>query len=328
MIRRRTFITLLGGAAAAWPVAAKAQQAGMPVVGYLHYGFPEPNGNFTNAFRDGLREAGFVEGQNVFIEYRWAENDIARLPELATDLIQRRVSVIATPFYSAAILAAKAATSTIPIVFSTGADPVQLGVVASLNRPGGNITGVTYMSVELVAKRFGLLHELLPAATRFAILVNPNSPLSATLTRNAQGAASAIGQHIEVLDASTNDDIDAAFAKLVRMRIEGLMVAPDSLFSDRRVQIAILSARHAVPTVYPFRADAEAGGLMSYGGSIPAEYHDVGFYVGRILKGENPAGLPVMRPTKLELVINIRTAKALNVIIPAPLLASADQVIE
>jgi putative ABC transport system substrate-binding protein len=326
-MKRRDFITLLG-CAAAWPLAARAQQRPLPVVGYLHYGVPEPNADFTNAFRDGLRETGFVEGQNVSIEYRWARNDTARLPELANELVQRRVAVIAAPYYSAAILAAKAATSSIPIVFSTGADPVQLGVAASLNRPGGNLTGVSYMSVELVAKRLGLLRELLPAATRFATLVNPISPLAPSLTRNAQEAASAIGRQIEVLGASTNDDIDAAFAKIVEMRIDALLLSPDAFLLDRRVQIATLSARHAVPAIYPFRTYPEVGGLMSYGGSIPGEYHDVGVYAGRILKGEKPADLPIMQPTKFEFVINTRTAKALGLTVPDTLLALADEVIE
>jgi putative ABC transport system substrate-binding protein len=326
-MRRRDFIGLLGGAAV-WPLAARAQQPDVPVIGYLHFGSPDTSAPFTAAFRKGLSEMGYVEGRNVAMEYRWAEGDNARLPELAADLVRRRVSVIATPFFSGAILAAKAATTTIPIVFSTGADPVQLGVVANFKRPGGNATGVSYMSVELVAKRVGLLHELLPAATRYAVLVNPRSPNAEALIRNGQAAAAAIRRSMDVLSATTNRDIDMAFARLVQMQADVLLVSPDTLFSTRRVQLATLAARYALPAIYPFREHAEAGGLMSYGASIPGEYRDVGIYVGRILKGESPADLPVIQPTKFEFVINLQTARLLGIEIPPTLRAQADEVIE
>jgi putative tryptophan/tyrosine transport system substrate-binding protein len=262
------------------------------------------------------------------IEYRWANNDYDRLPELMDDLIHRRVAVIATPFSTAAATVAKRANTTIPVVFSVAGDPVKLGLVARLNRPGGNLTGMVNMNVELGPKRLEVLHTLVPAATKFALLVNPNNPYTGTSITDLQLAAAAIGLSIEMLSASTNSEIDAAFASLVQRRTDALLVSPDNLFSNQRVQVIALSSRHAVPTIYCYREDTEAGGLMSYGADIPGEYRDVGIYVGRILKGEKPAELPIFQPTKFEFVINLKTAKALGLTIPETLLATADEVIQ
>jgi putative ABC transport system substrate-binding protein len=327
-MRRREFITLLGGAAVASPFATWAQPRTLPLVGFLGTGSPEADAYRVAAFRQGLNEMGYVEGQNLGIEYRWAQNDVARLPELAAELIKRRVAVIATPFSTPGALAAKAATSTIPIVFSMGGDPIGLGLVASLNRPGGNVTGLSYMAVQLAAKRVELLHELVPAAARIGVLVNPTNALTESLTRDALAAASALGIQIEVFTAGTDGEIDTAFASIVQKQTTALMVGPDTLFSNRRMQLAALAANHAVPTIYPFRDHAEAGGLMSYGASVLEEFRLVGIYTGRILKGEKPADLPVMQPTKFELVINLKTAKALGLTVPPSLLARADEVIE
>ena len=326
-IRRRDFISLLGSAGV-WPLEAHAQQAAMPVVGYLSAGSPEASAHLMAAFRKGLSEIGYVEGRNVAIEYRWAQTDLTRLPELAADLVRRRVAVLTSPGSTLAALAAKSATATIPIVYSGGIDAVQSGLVASLNRPGGNVTGVTTLSGDLGAKRLGLLHELLPRATRFALLANPNDQNFEAMATDAQAAASTIGAEIEVLGANTNREIDAAFATLVQRRADALMVAPGALFSNRRVQLATLAARHAVPAIYADRSSAEAGGLMSYGPNQGDLHRQVGLYVGRILKGEKPADLPVMRPTKFELVINLQSARLLGIDIPATLLAIADEVIE
>jgi ABC-type uncharacterized transport system substrate-binding protein len=326
-MERREFITLLGGVAAAWPIAAKAQQPAMPAVGYLDAGLPEADAYVVAAFRKGLSEAGYAEGRNIAIEFRFAHNEVDRLPELAADLVRRRVAVIATRGLLAP-LAAKAATATIPIVFGTGADPVQTGLVASFNRPGGNVTGMNFMNVELGAKRVGLLHELLPGAARFAMLLDPTSPAAATHITVGRTAAAAIGRQIEFLNASTNREIDTAFANLVQKRADALLVGPYPLFSNRRVQIVTLAARHAVPAIYSAREYAEAGGLMSYGSSQTDEYRQVGLYTGRILKGEKPADLPVMRPTKFEFVINLQTARLLGIEVPPTLLAIADEVIE
>jgi putative ABC transport system substrate-binding protein len=325
-MRRRQFITLLGGAAAAWPVGARAQQSAMPVIGYLSHGSPEQTAALVAAFRKGLSETGFVEGRNVAIEYRYAYNETHRLPELAADLVRRQVAVIATPGTSP--IAAKAATTTIPIVFSTGADPVQAGLVASLNRPGGNVTGISYMNVELSAKRLGLLHELLPGAARFGVLIDPAMSSAQVILTDLQSAASAIGRHIEALTAGTNRDIDTAFASLTPMRLDGLLISPMPMFYDRRVQILTLAARHGLPVVYPAREWAEAGGLMSYGSSYADQHRQAGVYTGRILRGEKVADLPILRATKFEFVINLQTAKILALDVPPSLLARADEVIE
>jgi putative tryptophan/tyrosine transport system substrate-binding protein len=321
-MKRRAFIAGLGGAAA-WPLAARAQQAIVPTVGLLVTGFREPNATFVTAFRQGLSQAGFVEPATVSIEYRYGENDIRRLPELAADLVNRRVAVIATLGGPAPVRAAQAATTTIPIVFETGGDPVQAGLVASLNRPGGNATGVAILSPDIEPKRLGLLHELLPRAMRFAVMINPsNAPaIWASRVSELQAAAAKIGVHIDVLYATNSGEIDRAFGTLAQNRAEALLVATSPLFSDHSVQITTLAARYAVPAMY-------SGGLISYGPSYPDQVRQVGIYVGRVLKGEKAADLPVMRPTKFELVINLQTAKALGLEIPPQLLARADEVIE
>jgi putative tryptophan/tyrosine transport system substrate-binding protein len=324
-MRRREFVTFLGGAAA-WPRAARAQQQAMPVIGYLGTG--SPDALLMAAFRKGLNEIGYLEGQNVTIEYRFAYNQFDRLQELAADLVRRRVAVIVSVGGTHSTLAAKSATTTIPIVLGFGGDPVQLGVVASLNRPGGNVTGVTTIGGELAAKRLGLLHELRPNAALFAVLVDAHSPMTESTIRDLQAATVAIGRHIEVLIAGTNRDIDTAFASLIHKRADALLVTPQPLFRDRRIQLLTLAARHAVPAIYPTRDYAEAGGLMSYGANFTDIVRQTGIYAGRVLKGEKPADLPVQAPTKYELVINLKTAKALGLEVPATLLALADEVIE
>jgi len=311
-----------------WPLAAHAQQTGMPVIGFLRPGSPEPNAHLVAAFRKGLDETGYVEGRNVAIEYRWAHNFIDRLPELAAELVRLRVAVIATPGSTAAAAAAKSATTTIPIVFSAGGDPVQTGLVASLNRPGGNVTGASSMSGELGAKRLGLLQELVPRAARFAVLVNPNNPLVEAFVTDLRAAGAATGRQTEVLTASTSRDIETAFAMLVEKRADALLVGPDPLFVSSRMHVAMLAARHAVPAIYPFREDAESGGLMSYGPSNTDLVRQAGIYTGRVLKGEKPADMPILRAIKFELVINLKTAKTLGLDVPAALLARADEVIE
>jgi putative ABC transport system substrate-binding protein len=328
-MRRREFITLIGGATVGWPLAARAQQAAMPVIGILQADAAQSNPNNAAAFRKGLNETGYTEGQTVTIEYRWAEGQYDKLPELAADLARRKAAVIVTPLSVAATLAAKAATTNTPIVFSTGGDPIELGLVASLNRPGGNITGAVTMNAELGAKRLGLLQELLPAATRFAVLVNPGTGrLAKVITADVQEAASAAGRQIDVLTASTSREIDAAFATVARKRIDALVHSPDPFFATRRAHIIVLAARHAVPVIYANREDADAGGLMSYGSNIAEVSRQLGIYSGRILKGEKPADLPVIRPTKFEFVINLQTAKTLGLDVPTTLLARADEVIE
>jgi putative ABC transport system substrate-binding protein len=327
-IGRRKFISALGSATLASPFAAHAQQPAMPLVGFLHAGAPEPFASRVAAFREGLSEAGFVEGRNVAIEFRWAQGDNNRLPELAADLVRRGAAVIAALSTAAPALAAKNATTTIPTVFYIGGDPVQAGLVASLNRPGGNVTGITSMNGELGAKQLGLLHELLPAAALFAVLVNPTNPGAEPLTRDVQAAAVAVGQKIELLTASTNHEIDTAFASLLQKRADAILVGPDALFNSRRVQLVTLATRHKVPAIYWTREFAEAGGLMSYGTSVVELYRQVGIYTGRILKGEKPADLPVMRVAKFEFVINLQTAMTLGIEIPTTLLARADEVIE
>jgi putative ABC transport system substrate-binding protein len=327
-VRRREFITLASGAAATWPLTARAQQAAMPVIGYLGTGAPETFAHLVAAFRKGLSETGYVEGQNVAIEFRWAESQYDRLPALAADLVRRRLAVLVTPQSTLAALAAKAATTTIPVVFSIGGDPVQAGLVASFNRPGGNITGISLMNVDLAAKRLGLLHELLPRATRFAVLANPTNTITEPMIKDLQAAASGVRRQIEVLSATTNGDIDAAFASVVQQRADALLVNPDGLFFSRRVQIVTLAVRYAVPAIYFDRVFTEAGGLMSYGANLADLHRWLGIYTGRILKGEKPADLPIVRAAKFEFVINLQTAKTLGAEIPATLLARADEVIE
>jgi putative ABC transport system substrate-binding protein len=327
-MKRREFITLLGGAAA-WPLAARAQQQAMPVVGFLHSASAATYSHLVAAFRKGLSEAGFIEGQNVAIEYRWGEGHNDRLPALAAELVRQQVAVIVTPGSTAATLAAKGATSTIPIVFLSAVDPVKTGLVAALNRPGGNVTGTSDIGLELVAKRLGILHELLPGATRFAVLVNPDNPaVTETFVTEGRTAASAIGRQIEVITASTNRDIDSAFATLVKKHMDALLISTDALFVTRRVQLVTLAARHALPAMYFRREFTEAGGLMSYGSNLADQFRLNGIYAGRILKGETPAEIPVQLPTKFEFVVNLQTAKTLGIEIPTNLLARADEVIE
>jgi putative tryptophan/tyrosine transport system substrate-binding protein len=326
-MRRREFIMLLGGAAAARPLAARAQQPKVPVIGFLHSALPGPAAPQVAAFRQGLDEAGYAEGRNVAIEYRWAEGQYDRLPAMATELVRRPVAlIVATPIPSA--VAAKAATSTIPVVFNVAGDPVKLGLVASLARPGGNATGVNSFLAELGAKQLGLLRELLPTAARIGLLVNPNNDNVEGVTKDVTAAADAIRVQIDVIRASDSREIEAAFATLVRHRIDALLIGPDVFFNSRRVQVAILAARHSLPTVFNLREHAEAGGLMSYGTNLKEAYRQIGIYTGRILKGEKPADLPVVQSTKFEFVINLATARALGLEIPATLLARADEVIE
>ena len=328
MIGRREFAVLLGGAAAAWPIGARGQQAAFPVIGLLSGGSPESTAHLVAAFRKGLSESGYVEGHNVAIEFRWARGQYDQLSELAADLVRRRVVAIVTPDSMPAALAAKAATTTIPIVFGTGGDPIQTGLVASLSRPGGNVTGVSAMNVEVVAKRFGLMHELIPAAARFALLVNPSNPLTEPTIKGVQAAASSIGRQLELLTANTNRDIDAAFATLVQKRTDALLIAGDAFFTNRLVQLATLAVYHRVPASYGIRDFVATGGLMSYGSRFTDMFRQAGIYTGRILKGEKPADLPILQPTKFELVINLQTAKMLGLTVPPTLLARADEVIE
>jgi putative ABC transport system substrate-binding protein len=325
-MRRREFVTLLGGAVAAWPLVASAQQPAMPVVGFVNAG--SSDAPLAAAFRKGLNEAGYFESQNVTVEYHWLEGQFDRLPALMADLVRRRIVVIATPAGNAAALAAKAATTTIPIVFGVGEDPVKLGLVASLARPGENLTGINFFATELGAKRLALLHELVPKAVRIAVLVNPTNIASTESIRDIPEAARAMGLQIQVLNASTSREIEAAFATLVRDRADALFVAGDGFLISRRVQFATLATRHGVPTAYDIREHVEAGGLMSYGTNIPDTYRQVGVYTGQILKGAKPADLPVTQSTKFELVINLKTARALDLQVPDRLLALADDVIE
>ncbi len=330
-MKRREFITLLGSAAAAWPLAALAQQPAMPVVGFLNAASPDLFAHVVRAFHLGLSETGYVEGRNVAIEYRWAENQYDRLPELAAELVRRRVSVITTGSSTLAALAAKAATTTLPIVFLMGADPVQFGLVASLNRPGGNLTGITTLNLEMTPKRLQVLRELLPTTTIMAVLVNPtNAPATVeTEVRQVQAAAHTLGlQMVHVLQASTERDLDSAFSTLIQRRAGGLVISADTFFSGKSVELAALASRHAVPTISPYRDFVTAGGLMSYGGSVTELYRLAGVYTGRILKGEQPADLPVQQVTKVQLAINLKTAKALGLTVPTLLIGRADEIIE
>jgi ABC-type uncharacterized transport system substrate-binding protein len=327
-MKRREFITLLGGAAAS-PVAVWAQQPAMPVVGFLSSASPNLYSDRLRTFRQGLKEAGYVEGQNVEIEYRWAEGHNDRLPVLAAQLVHRQVTVIAAAGGTPSALAAKAATATIPIVFGVAVDPVEVGLVDSLNRPGGNLTGVTNLNAEVGPKRLELLHELLPAATIIAVLVDPTSPaLAEAFLRELQAAAHALGVQLHVLHASTEGDFDTVFATLLQLRASALIIGPGTFFAARGEQLAALAVRHAVPTIFQYRPFAAAGGLLSYGSSETDYYRLVGLYAGRILKGEKPADLPVQQATKVELIINLKTARALSLTVPLPLLGRADEVIE
>jgi putative ABC transport system substrate-binding protein len=329
-MQRRDFITLLGGAAAAWPIAARAQQPAMPVIGFLSGASPGayPATAYPAAFRQGLKESGFVEGQNVAVEYHWAEEQYDRLPALASGLVRRQVAVIVaagTP----ALLAAKAATTTIPIIFSTVVDPVEAGFVASLNRPGGNLTGWSILNIELGPKQLELLHELVPTARSIALLVNAANPvLAEPTTKNLQAAARTLGLQLHVLNASTDQEIDAAFANLVQLHAGGLVIGPDNFFNSRSEQLAALALRHKIPAIYQYREFVAAGGVMSYGGNLTDAYRLIGAYSGRVLKGEKPADLPVQQPTKFELVINLKTAKALGLDVPTATLLRATEVIE
>jgi putative ABC transport system substrate-binding protein len=327
-MRRRDFITLLGGAAAAWPLAARAQQPAMPVIGFLNTGSPNTFAHLTASFREGLKEAGYIEGQNCAIEYRWAESRYDQLPALATDLVKRQVIVIAATGGEQSAVAAKAATTTIPIVFTAGGDPVRQGLVASLNHPGGNLTGMFFLTGAIESKRLGLLRELVPSAATIGVLLNPNSPAAELQLRDIPDAARTIGQTIAILEARTERDIDAAFATLIQRQVGALLVASDPLFSNRRDQIVALATRYSVPTIYYLREFATAGGLMSYGANLVDAFRHLGIYTGRILSGEKPADLPVMQPTKFELVLNLKTSKALGLTVPDRLLALADEVIE
>jgi putative ABC transport system substrate-binding protein len=332
-MNRRDFITLLGGAAVTWPLAARAQQPAMPVIGFLSsYSSSDAFAqHFLAAFHQGLKQAGYVEGQNVAVEYRWAGNEYERLTALAVELVRRQVNVIVTGSASLGVLAAKTATTTIPIVFLMGGDPVRLGLVASLNRPGGNLTGITTLNTEITPKRVEVLRELVPTTTIMAVLVNPtNNPVNVEVElRQAQAAANTLGlQTIHILQASTEPDLDGIFSTLIQQRVGGLVITADTLFSRKSAELAALASRHAMPTISPYREFVTAGGLMSYGGSVTELYRLVGVYTGRVLNGEKPADLPVQQVTKVELVINLRTAKSLGLTVPPTLLARADEVIE
>jgi putative ABC transport system substrate-binding protein len=326
-IGRRKFIAALGAAAGAWPLAARAQQPAMPVVGCLNLGSAQPRAHLMEAVRQGLKEIGFVDGRNLTIQYRWADDHSDRLPALAADLVNQRVAVLVAGA-DAAALAAKAATATIPIVFSIGSDPVAIGLVPSLNRPGGNVTGVTFFASQLEAKRLGVLHDVVPAAAVIAVLVNPTTPTASAVTRDLQEAARVLGLELQVLNASSEGDFDTAFATIAQRRPDALLVTASAFFNDRRDRLVSLAAQHSVPAMYELRDFAALGGLVSYGTSITGAYRQAGVYAGRILKGEKPADLPVMQSTKFELVINLKTAKTLNLTIPPGVLAIADEVIE
>ena len=326
-MNRRAFITLIGGAAAAWPLAARAQQPAMPVIGLLVSRGASDEPHLLASFRQGLNDVGYVEGQNTAIEYRFAEGQYDRLPVLAADLVRRQVSVIAA-LGSPAAPAAKAATATIPIVFTVGVDPVETGLVAAMNRPGGNVTGATGLGLELEPKRLELLHQLVPKATIIAALLNPSTAGAQTQSRDLQASARMLGIQLHVLNARSEGDFDAIFAELLQLRAGGLVIGNDAFFISRSEQLALLALRHRIPTIYQFRAFAAAGGLLSYGSNLAELYHVAGVYTGRVLKGEKPADLPVQQSSKVELIVNMKTAQALGLEIPPALLARADEVIE
>jgi len=326
-VRRRAFINLLGGAVVASPLVAQAQQPALPVIGLLDPTSPDTYADLLRAFREGLKDTGYIEGENVAISYRWAENHIDRLPDLAADLVRRKVAVIVTAGGASAALAAKAATTTIPIVFNIADDPIRVGLVASIARPDSNLTGINFLNAELTAKRLELLREMVPAATRIAVLVTGSSTTETTL-REINRAAHAMGVQLQIINASNSREIDAAFATFARERPHALFVSPDPFFRSRRVQLTQLATRHAVPATYALRDYAEAGGLMSYGASLTAAYRQLGVYTGRIVKGAKPLDLPIVQASKFELVINAQTARTLGLDIPATLLARADEVIE
>jgi putative ABC transport system substrate-binding protein len=328
-MKRREFITLLGGSVAAWPLAAHAQQPVLPVVGFINGSSSDASARLAAAFRKGLNEAGYVDGQNMTVEYHWLEGHYDRLPALMSDLVRRQVAVIATPGSTPASLAAKTATTSIPIVFGVGEDPVQLGLVGNLARPGGNATGINFFSNEVVAKRLRLLHDLVPKAVRVAVLVNPSiASITEYTLREVQEAAPTIGLQIQILNATTIGEIDAAFASIARERPDALFVAPDGFFTSRREQFATLTARERIPAAYAGRDPVVAGGLMSYGTDLADMFRQVGVYTGSILKGAKPADLPVLQPTKFEFVINLQTARALGIEVPSGVLSIADEVIE
>jgi putative ABC transport system substrate-binding protein len=327
-MRRRDFITLIGGAAVAWPLTARPQQAALPVVSFIRDGSADASTQYVAAFRKGLSETGYVEGQNVTVEYHWVKGEYDRLPSLMDDLVRRQVAVIVTPG-GVPTQAAKAATATIPIVFGVGEDPVQLGLVATLARPGGNATGINFFSQEVVAKRLRLLHELVPKAACIAVLVNPgNAAINKSAIQNVQDAASTTGLQIQIINAGTIGEIDAAFAALSRERVDALFVAPDAFFISRAVQLATLTARDRIPAAYAVREHVAAGGLMSYGADFTDSLREAGVYTGKILKGAKPADLPVLQSTKFEFVINLQTARSLGIEVPARLLFMADEVFE
>ena len=327
-MRRREFISLIGGVAAMWPLAARAQRTPLPVIGFLNSVSPQPFANYVAGFRAGLKETGYIDGQNVAIEFRWAEGHYDRLPGMAADLVRRQVAVLVSTGGAPSVVAAKAATSTIPIVFTIAVDPVQLGLVASLSRPGGNTTGVNFLTAALEGKRLGLLRALLPGIQLIAVLLNPNRPDHADQTRQVQEAATTNSQQTHILLAGNESDIDAAFATAVQLHAGAMLIATDQFFNSQRDKIIALAARHAIPAIYEQREYAQAGGLMSYGTNYRDGYRQVGVYAGRILKGEKPGDLPVVQSTKFEFVINLKTAKVLGLEVPPNLSAEADEIIE